>query len=164
MFGTEPLNTPRTGGNAQRLPEICYDPENVLLEGWYPDELSAYRARTVWKQTLSHHFLLEYEEDFQLSIERNKTGDVFQLSCTFYTACARYAFWRITNEQAPEVQYLLETAHIPKSSSNTDLLLSAPDMRCVTEGHLLISKYGEPPELNTSWLNGLKRIFQKLSE
>jgi hypothetical protein len=38
---------------------------------------------------------------------------LYKVRCDFQTACGRYAFWRLTHHQAPEVQFLLETAHLP---------------------------------------------------
>ena len=56
-------------------------------------------------------------------------GHRFMLRAHFVSACARYAFWRLTNCQAPETQYIMETAHIPVCESRHDDILSVPDMQ-----------------------------------
>ena len=125
---------------------ICYDPENIVIYGWYPDELSAFRAKKVWRLTLEENFLLEEEHDFTQKVLTNGELLRYGVECSFKTACARYAFWRITNNQAPEAQYMLETAHIPASIFNHDDILTAPDLRSI---------HDEPIILSGS--NGLKR-------
>lgn len=115
----------------EELPEIDgvrFDPESITLEGIYSDELSAYRARKVWTETLKSSFLLELDHDIQFKIVGSNSTR-FILSCEFKTACARYAFWRLTNHQAPEAQYQIETGHIPQCESREEDFLRAPDMR-----------------------------------
>jgi hypothetical protein len=112
--------------NSQNI--VSYDPETASLEGSYSDELSAFRAKKIWKNTLESVFLLDDEFDFKLSIKGDISTSSFYLSCKFTTACGRYSFWRLTNNQAPEAQYSLETAHIPNAESLYDLLLTAPDL------------------------------------
>lgn len=166
MFRENELRQEReTTSYFNRLPEICFDPENILLEGWYSDELSAYRAKKVWEETLAHYFLLEPEEDFVLGVTREPGAKAYRLSCSFFSACARYAFWRITNEQAPEAQYIIETAHIPKTESPGEDYLTAPDMKALSDIHpLSFTENGKPPRYNDNWLSAIKRIFQKLSD
>jgi len=94
--------------------EVCFDAERVVLEGYYNDELSAHRAKRVWKDTLLNYFLLEPGHDFKLQIRFESGQKRYSLTCAFMTACARYSFWRLTNDQTPEAQYLIETAHIPQ--------------------------------------------------
>lgn len=148
--------------NFNRLPEICFDPENILLEGWYRDELSAYRAKKIWQETLAHYFLLESDDDFDLTVD--KIGGAYRLSCGFYSACARYAFWRITNDQAPEAQYIIETAHIPQTESFNQEHISAPDMKPITDDPLILTGLGAAPRYNESWLTTIKKLFQKISD
>jgi hypothetical protein len=92
---------------------LWYDAERLILEGAYLDEITAYRARKRWIQTFETNFLLEGEHDFRLKVVYEDDSRRFFVRCTFTTACGRYAFWRLTHHQAPDVQFLLETAHLP---------------------------------------------------
>jgi hypothetical protein len=112
---------------------VSFDPDHITLEGVYTDQLSAYRAKKVWLETLETNFLLEPGHDFNLSIASRVDEHRFALRCEFLTACARYAFWRLTNHQAPEAQYVIETAHIPNAELRQDDFLQAPDLRSVHE-------------------------------
>ena len=95
---------------------VFFDPEQVILYGEYSDEISAYRARRVWVEALEMNFFLDPSFDFELVMAAPDADGPYLLSCDFHSACARYAFWRLTNSQAPEAQYLIETAHIPQLS------------------------------------------------
>jgi hypothetical protein len=94
---------------------LWYDPERLIVEGVYQDEVTAYRARRRWIEALEKNFLLEESLDFSLKVRCSRGGRNFRVRCDFLTACGRYAFWRLTHHQAPEVQFLLETAHLPHS-------------------------------------------------
>ena len=110
--------------------QVFFDPETVTLLGAYTDQLGAYRARKVWSKTFEQTFLLNIEGDFKFSIVRPASeSEQYVLKCEFLSACARYAFWRLTNNQSPEAQYIIETAHIPESRSNHNAIIAAPDMR-----------------------------------
>lgn len=92
---------------------VWFDAERLSLEGVYLDEVTAYRARRRWIAAFEAHFLLELKFDFRLEVVCDPHRDHFALRCTFLSACGRYAFWRLTHNQAPEVQAILETAHLP---------------------------------------------------
>jgi len=92
---------------------LWYDAERLLLEGVYLDEITAYRARRRWIKTLEANFLLECDHDFSMKVFAEDKGERYVVRCSLLTACGRYAFWRLTHHQAPEVQFLLETAHLP---------------------------------------------------
>jgi hypothetical protein len=92
---------------------LWYDAERLILEGAYLDEITAYRARRRWIQTFETNFLLEGDHDFRLKVVFEDESGRFFVRCSFLTACGRYAFWRLTHHQAPEVQFMLETAHLP---------------------------------------------------
>ncbi len=92
---------------------IWYDPERITLEGAYSDQVTAYRARRRWIRTLEMNFLLEEKHDFVVKVVTDQMEGNYRVRCDFLTACGRYAFWRLTHNQAPEVQYLIETAHLP---------------------------------------------------
>lgn len=111
------------------LDGVRFDPNSVTLEGLYGDEVSAYRAKKTWLETLKASFLLEPGHDFELSVAHDEGAERYILACAFKTACARYAFWRLTNHQAPEAQYQIETGHIPQCDSREADFLRAPDMR-----------------------------------
>lgn len=92
---------------------LWYDSDRLMLIGVYEDELTAYRARRGWIEALALNFLLEERHDFGIRVRPAYGGKRFKVRCDFLTACGRYAFWRLTNNQAPEVQFLLETSHLP---------------------------------------------------
>lgn len=107
---TEFLETSSYGSNGVGL---WYDSDRLLLEGIYLDEITAYRARKKWIEALETNFLLEERHDFTIKVRRAARGEHYSVRCGFASACGRYAFWRLTHHQAPEVQFLLETAHLP---------------------------------------------------
>jgi hypothetical protein len=115
--------------------DIRFDPERVILQGVYRDQLSAYRARRIWAEALASNFLLDPGHDYEISVQSDLKQGRFLLNCSFTSACGRYAFWRLTNEQAPEAQYLIETAHIPNSEFCADSFFSAPDLKPMVEGN-----------------------------
>ena len=117
---------------------VLFDPEAVRLEGVYRDQISAYRAKRIWIQALERCFLLEQDHDFSVCVASEVAESRFTLTCHFMTACARYAFWRLTNHQAPEAQYIIETAHIPRSESHHDAFLEAPDLRSIYDEPMIL--------------------------
>ena len=96
---------------------LWYDAEKLILEGIYLDEVSAYRARRSWIKTFELNFLLEEIHDFKVKVVFDRDEGRYHVQCTFTSACGRYAFWRLTHHQAPEVQFTLETAHLPHVTS-----------------------------------------------
>jgi hypothetical protein len=137
---------------------VTFDPEQITLQGCYKDEISAYRARKLWIETLETNFILEDGYDFEASVVALGDGLGFLLSCEFLTACARYAFWRLTNNQAPEAQYVIETAHIPLCESRHEDILRAPDLRSVHDEPMIFSA-GYPLRPNRKTLLGKVRAF-----
>jgi hypothetical protein len=91
---------------------LWYDSNRLTLSGVYLDEITAYRARRRWIEALEINFLLEERHDFSIKVRPSHGGNLYRVRCDFQTACGRYAFWRLTHHQAPEVQFLLETAHL----------------------------------------------------
>lgn len=141
---------------------MSFDAEHATLAGCYRDQLSAYRAKKVWVETMERFFLLEEGHDYLLSI-RGATGTGrFELECYFITACARYAFWRLTNYQAPEAQYLIETAHIPQGESHRAEFLHAPDLKDRREEPMVLD--GSPAHHSpfTRLLNRLRLLVRGL--
>lgn len=137
---------------------VCFDAEKISLRGSYSDEISLYRAKKLWIETLMTSFLLENETDFQFTTSRDENSK-FILTCEFKSACARYAFWRITNNQAPDAQYIIETAHIPVCSSRQDEILHAPDLRSINDAPYTPSNRARR---NTSIQDMLKNLVDKI--
>jgi len=108
---------------------LRYDSEQITLNAVYVDQLSAYRARRGWAEALEKCFLLEKVQDFEIQVKSDYSTGEYTLQCQFHSACARYAFWRLTHDQAPEAQYLIETAHIPESEGLEANSIIAPDMQ-----------------------------------
>lgn len=115
------------------LQGVRFDPDKVTLEGSYKDELSLFRARKSWGQTLESYFLLDKGHDFVIHAESEMSDAKFTLTCEFVSACARYAFWRLTNNQALEAQYLIETAHIPNCRFRQEDLIEASDLKSILD-------------------------------
>ena len=110
--------------------DVFFDAGTSSLYGFYADQLSAYRAKKAWGETLEDAFFLDPRTDFDLSVSSDLSLGEYGLTCSFTSACGRYAFWRITNNQAPEAQYVIETGHIPDSNTNGgNHLMAAPDLR-----------------------------------
>lgn len=132
LRGVQPVELSREVGFPG---DIRFDPERIILQGCYSDQLSAYRAKKIWFETLESCFLLDADHDFTVRVISDFSDSKFYLNCSFVSACGRYAFWRLTNEQAPEAQYILETAHIPHSEMHAEELLTAPDLKPLIEGN-----------------------------
>lgn len=143
---------------------VAFDSEAAALEGTYGDELSAFRARKVWIDILESNFLLEKEHDFKTDIVGDIEKGSYVLRCMFSTACGRYAFWRLTNSQAPEAQYTIETAHIPNAESLYEQILRAPDLeeKRSFEIHEMDELFPAVEQSNrSSMVYWLKYIFRK---
>ena len=84
------------------MTRIALGNEKPTLYATYPSEIAGHYARRRWAQTLYREFLLDEDQDFILTLVQTGS-DVWQLSCKMLSACGRYAYWRIDNNQAPEV-------------------------------------------------------------
>lgn len=149
------------------LPEIIFDVEAVTIEAHYSDELSAHRAKRIWIETLESHFLLDEESDYLIGIQDITEDDqCFALLCHFSSACARYAFWRLTNEQAPEAQYVLETAHIPFTSESWLEFQASGDLRDIAResigNPLSLDSTGREIRVNKRWFDTFENMLDKL--
>lgn len=138
---------------------VCFDPENITLEGYYNDELSAFRARRSWQKALHESFLLDKKRDFSFEIIQCHDG-YFGIKCIFTSACGRYAFWRLTNNQAPEAQYQIETGHIPDSESRYPEMITAPDMQIRASAPMVLT--GETYQNNTPGVTQISVILQNI--
>lgn len=113
----------------EKLPMgVSFNSDLVSLNGLYADEVSLFRAKKAWRTVFEGAFLLDSGSDFVLEHTSSIDKGYFALTCSFKSACGRYAFWRLINHQSPEAQYMIETAHIPSCESRHDDFLSAPDM------------------------------------
>ena len=92
---------------------ITYNTDNISIISQFGDEMSVYRCRRTWTEILSNHFLLEKDRDFKMSISASESP--FILTCEFNSACGRYAFWRLINQQAPEAENKLINSGYPGS-------------------------------------------------
>lgn len=103
---------------------VSYSSEKYIIMGEYSNELLLFRAKKFWALVLQDTFLLENITDFKFQVKKNSKLNIYNLICTFKSACGRYAFWRISNDQNPEVKYIIETAHLTSTADNYDSLLN----------------------------------------
>ncbi|HQH27859.1 MAG TPA: hypothetical protein PLP17_10730 [Oligoflexia bacterium] len=89
---------------AKYKPGLVFDADGITLLGKYTDELAAHRAKKRWVDVLGSYFLLERDRDYDLWVNGSLDDRCFVLSCSFVSACGRYAFWRLVNRQAPEAE------------------------------------------------------------
>lgn len=141
---------------------LNYDSESIAVDGRYADELSAFRARRAWTEILETNFLLERDHDYSLETASHLNEQRFHLRCTFMTACGRYAFWRLINDQAPEIQYLLETAHVPNIEGRLETILRDADpeselFRVSVHTHVTVPKQGLITKA-VGWLRAVARL------
>ena len=152
--------------------EILFDKDAITLFARYHDELSAHRAKRIWIETYESHFLLEEDGDYRLEVakEESELEVFFVLRCKFISACARYAFWRITNQQAPEAQYVLETAHIPFTDESWLDFHVSSDLRefvseeefVVKESPLSIDLENKSVRVNRNWFKTFEAMVDKI--
>jgi hypothetical protein len=86
---------------------VSFVPEAVSLVGCYDDELSAHRNKKRWGGVFKDHFLLEARRDYEMRVTPVEGEGRYALICNFTSACGRYAFWRLVNQQSPEVERAL---------------------------------------------------------
>lgn len=146
---------------------VTFDAGNLTLNGVYRDELSAHRAKRGWAAVLEQHFILDKGVDFKVSVDEVREDARYYLKCEFISACARYALWRLSNNQAPEAQYMIETAHIPFCEARLDDLLRAPDLRSKSESAVLggfADELGLSNRTNGPLSSLVRRLLSKLKE
>ncbi len=141
---------------------LIYDAEGITLFGKFTDELSAHRARREWQMIFSSHFLLERERDYDLHVFTSLEDNQFVLSCSFVSACGRYAFWRLVNRQAPEAELKLNgnRDRVQKSAKS---FLGAGWGTESKETTLVVSAFEEQiqrNEENKSLVNRLLQLFK----
>jgi hypothetical protein len=143
-------------------PGLIYDAEGVTLIGKYTDELSAHRARREWQSILSSHFLLESDRDYELKTFCELEDNQFLLSCTFMSACGRYAFWRLVNRQAPEAEGKLNGARERIQKSSKGFLGSSWNSESKETTFVVnaLEEQIQRNEENTSLVNRLLQLFK----
>ena len=128
------LNAKKEYEPLHRMADVVFDMDSLTLVGRYFDELSAHRAKRCWLKTLQDCFLLDLDTDLHIKVKTDKEKQQFLLICEFHSSCARYAFWRLTNNHVPEAAYLLETAHIPESINEN--FVEGADLRIAVENEI----------------------------
>jgi hypothetical protein len=84
---------------------LTFDADCATMIAVFTDELGAYRARKNWQKVFHDYFLLESDRDYDCDITLPEENSRFYiLSCSFSSACGRYAFWRLINHQSPEAE------------------------------------------------------------
>jgi hypothetical protein len=142
---------------------LWYDAEKLILEGIYLDEVSAYRARRSWIKTFEMNFLLEEIHDFKVKVVFDSDEHRYHVQCTFTSACGRYAFWRLTHHQAPEVQFTLETAHLPHVNSLrfAEQTIEAESDSVVPHSYIAAEEEVQPEALYDDTVSLIKRKARK---
>lgn len=107
---------------------VFFDEDSLTLEGKYKDEISSYRAKKNWCETLKNYFLLETNIDFKISVQKASLSD-FQVKLEFTSPCGRYAFWKLSTDQSHEAQYAIEVAHLPTPHNTRGDGLLVPEMK-----------------------------------
>lgn len=149
---------------------VCFDPDAICLMGIYRDEIAVFRARRRWSQILEASFALKSEEDYCFETRALIDSNEFRLVCRFNSPCGRYAFWRLTNAQAPEAQYEIETAHIPDSPSKNIEMVLAPDLQNILESPLVLNglpgrvEVKKKRNLVSSLVLGIERLLNFLKK
>lgn len=139
---------------------ISYAQETFEIVGEYKDEVSLYRAKKFWKMAFADIFLLENNHDFKFKIKKDRTSSKFTLTCEFITACGRYAFWRINNNQNPEVKCVIETSHLPNIFQDYEEMINKPNPLLGLNEEIFSNI--EKKANNVS--NILKKIIKKISK
>lgn len=156
----ESPTTPITPEDLSWTHGVRFDSESISLEGRYTDELSVFRARKNWVEAFENSFLLDSGHDYVIKARSNLSEGKFTLRCDFLSACGRYAFWRLINHQAPDVQYLIETAHLPNCESAHPDFISAPDLTSVRDNSPLVAPRRRTySRRRAGWFGWLKRAF-----
>jgi len=141
--------------------QFCLD--TTSLTGFYSDELACYRARRVWKTVFERTFLLNSECDFTMETNSDEEAPSFSLRCTFNSPSGRYVLWRLANDQAPESQYTIETAHVPDSESMHDQLVSAPDLVAAGSSPTILQEPEETTRLIKNICDRIKQLTEKIN-
>jgi len=98
---------------------LTFDSGSALIIATYNNEISAYRAKREWQSILNTYFLLDAERDYEMWVTAVEESEhTFLLTCMFSSACGRYAFWRVINDQSPEAE--------DKMALNTDTYVKHP--------------------------------------
>ncbi len=140
---------------------LIYDAESVILAGKYSDEMSAHRAKKTWIDVLGSYFLLESERDYELWVTTDITKEYFVVHCCFISACGRYAFWRLVNQQAPEAESKLGASL--KNADIKRLLATNRSLGKLKREPFVLSALGEQIEGIEENKNLISRILKLFS-
>ena len=152
--------------NEEQKPALIFDADSISLAGTFTDELAAYRARRTWDEVLAKHFLLEKTKDYEMKVARDESDPFsYQLKCCFHSACGRYAFWRLVNHQAPDVEgKLLSTNMVSKKSARFllgSLWNNNPSNAWIYNADAQIESATDEVRSTTSVLKSLLKYFNK---
>jgi hypothetical protein len=131
------MNIDREKGNISTkvdLSDISFDAEAITLDGHFKDELSAYRTRKEWESTLHEYFLLEKDRDYSMEITSAPEVESHNLRCIFTSACGRYAFWRLINDQAPEAKFQLKQGNSINKRTAESILKALKNLNDKSQG------------------------------
>lgn len=147
-----------SGENTAKVSQrLTYDAEGVSLIGKYNDEISAHRAKRTWKNVLGNSFLLDEGRDYELWISGSIADNNFMISCSFLSACGRYAFWRLINEQAPDAEMKLR-GEAPVDKSLPSFYTESNENK--SPWILRLSEELDTVETNKSLLKKILKLFQ----
>ena len=89
---------------------INFHPTVPQFTGVYSNEIRRQYAKRSWEKELGSNFLLDRGHDYEL-VKYEGCG-YYKLLCDFKTACGRYAYWRLTNDKAPDSLAIIAAAHV----------------------------------------------------
>lgn len=100
---------------------LSFHADGAALITAFSDELAAYRARKIWVDAFRNYFLLEKDRDYEIWVNPSiQDEQCFVLSACFSSACGRYAFWRLINQQCPEVERKLMGLEVTSRENSSD--------------------------------------------
>jgi|GEM_PF-4676486 len=140
---------------------IFFNSDSLTIQGYYKDEISAFRAKEQWEKSLLENFDLEKDLDFKIHTNSSKLLNLFIIVASFKSSQGKYSYWKITKYQSPEIQYIFETAHIPLCESRHKDILIAPDLQSAFKyNHQMEKRYNKEYLKYSSsfkkWLDKLK--------
>ncbi len=148
-------------------PGLIFDADGVCLFGKHQDEMSAWRSKRRWVEVLHDYFLLELERDYDIEVISDLHTMTFAVSCTFSSACGRYAFWRLINHQAPEAEKKLGgLSHQPAASQiigetpKANSARTASGSTKIENETWIVAPIGEATDRNNDSAQILKRLLK----
>ena len=141
-------------------PGLIFDADGVCLFGKHQDEMSAWRSKRRWVEVLHDYFLLELERDYDIEVISDLDTMTFAVSCTFSSACGRYAFWRLINHQAPEAEKKL--GGLSNQPTASQIIGEQPKSKTdkIENETWIVAPIGEATERNNDSAQILKRLLK----